>query len=277
MTTTTTGLAGPRLTFPGLLRSEWIKLRSVRSTLWCYWAIILVSIGFGLLISTSQGTSTGDTTPEAMQTTVLAATASVNLTQLIAAVLGVVAISSEFGTGLIRSTFTAAPRRLDAYTAKIVVLSSVTFLVGLLSILGSTVANTPILSARGAEVGLTDAALWRSLLAAALYLALITVAAFAFGALVRRSAGGIAAILALLLIVPNAFQIAGLATHLRWLSNLAQFMPTTAGQTMFAVGPAAPPQPGMVALQPWEGLLVLLGWVVGLAVLGGWAVRRRDV
>lgn len=277
MTTTAPGLDALRLTFRGLVRSEWIKLRSVRSTLWCYWAIILVSIGFGLLISTSQGTNSGGAASDAVRTTASAATASVNLTQLIAAVLGVVVISSEFGTGMIRSTLIAAPKRLGAYTAKITVLASVTFLVGVLSIFGSTAANAAILASRGVGLNLGTATLWRGLLGAALYLALVAVAGLAFGALVRRSAGGIAAVLALLLIAPNAFQIAGFATHLKWLLNAAQFMPSTAGQTMFSVRPASPTQPGMVTLEPWAGFLVLLAWVVTLAVLGGWALRRRDV
>jgi len=277
-------LQGARLRFTGLLRSEWIKLRSVRSTMWCYGIMIVLSVGFGVLLAAAGSFGDGgQVTAEAQNSIVVrVATFSVNFTQLIAAVLGVLVISGEYGTGMIRSTMTAAPRRTGAYLAKGLVLGVVTFVVGLVSIGLTLAAATPILSGQGVEPHLADGGVWLALIGGAGYLALIALLAYAFGAVVRSSAGGIACIVGLLLVVPTVMQMAAALANMTWLLNASKFLPSSAGAPLFhyplsdtlwgSVG-----NDGLVSVTTFEGLVVTVIWVLAVGLLGAVLIKRRDV
>ncbi|MCX7522200.1 ABC transporter permease [Microbacterium sp. STN6] len=285
MTTTTPAapraLDGIRLGFSGLVRSEWIKLRSVRSTMWCYGLIILLTIGFGLLYSATVSESSDISVETQNSLAVQGMTLSVNFTQLIAAVLGVLVISGEYGTGMIRSTFTAAPGRLSAYFAKALVLAVTTFVVSVVSIAVTALVTAPILSGKGIDAQLGESSVLLPLLGGAVYLTLIAVLAFTFGAIVRNSAGGIASVLGLVLVVPVVLQIFGALTRADWITNLAAFTPSNAGGKIFAYVPdaaqQAQPPAGIVSLNATEGLLVLIAWVVVFGIVGALLTKRRDV
>ena len=126
MTTTTAPTSLPGLTFGGIVTSEWVKLRSLRSTIWCYALIIVVTLGLGLILA---GTlNTGGVTPPAADQQALwlsASTLGIQLGVLISAVLGALVITGEYGTGMIRSTITAVPTRTPALMAKALVFASV--------------------------------------------------------------------------------------------------------------------------------------------------------
>src|SRR5688572_15962674 len=100
--------------FSGVLRSEWIKLRSLRSTVWSYAMLVLVSLGLAAIMAATLNSVATGPVPEDAQVSILMQVSSfpVALGQLIVAVLGVLLISGEYGTGMIRSTFSAVPRRL---------------------------------------------------------------------------------------------------------------------------------------------------------------------
>ena len=121
------------LSFPRVVRSEWIKLRTLRSTVWSFAIIVLLTVGFGLLLAATFDTSTSAIVGVDAENSfaVSVATLGVNFTQLVAAVLGVLIISGEYTTGMIRSTFAAVPTRLPAFFAKVLVLAVSTFVVGL--------------------------------------------------------------------------------------------------------------------------------------------------
>lgn len=298
MSTTTANhalLDGARLSFGGLLRSEWIKLRTLRSTVWCYGLIVVLTVGFGVLLAlTVNYTATepqGPADPALLEQldeqqrmlTVQVATLGVNFTQLIAAVLGVLVIGGEYGTGMIRSTLTAAPGRLGAYAAKAIVLGVTTLVVGAVGIALTAVVTLPILAAKGLDPQLGSADVLLPMLGGAGYLALVAVLAFAVGAMLRNTAGGLATALGLLLVLPIVLQIMYGVTQGAWLYNVMQFLPSTAGGRVFAYQGSTQQSmadsmadQGMLTLEPWQGLLVLLAWVAVALIGGALLLRRRD-
>ncbi|WP_166980488.1 ABC transporter permease subunit [Paramicrobacterium fandaimingii] len=278
-------LDGIRLSFVGLLRSEWIKLRSLRSTVWCYVLIILATAGFGTLMALSSNLG-NDELPQAAQNAMAVQYLTVggNFTGLIAAVLGVLVISGEYTTGMIRTTYTAAPGRLSAYTAKAVVLTVVTFVVGLISIAAALATSLPIFAANGVVPDLGDPSVTVPLIGAAAYLALIALLSFSLGAILRNSAGGIATAVSLMFVLPVGINIVYSFTGAAWAANIATILPGSVGSALFAYtgeGSAPAPEPGidgdgLLALdQPWM-LIVFGAWIVIGLVVGAVLTKRRD-
>jgi ABC-2 type transport system permease protein len=285
MTTTNTAaspLDGIRLSFAGLLRSEWIKLRTLRSTMWCLALVIVLSVGFAALVSgvlKLPAPAAAIPTDTADQLLVTASTAGVGFSQLVAAVLGVLVISGEYTTGMIRSTFAAAPGRLGALFAKVVVLAVVVFVVALVAVAASVLVANGILVARGFNTDLGSSKVLLPLLGAAAYLALIAMLAFATGTLIRSSAGGIATIMGLLLVLPIALGIVAGLTPAKWVGNISALLPAASGAELYryAESTTTTVASGVIALNSWQGGLVLLAWVVVALAAASVLVKRRDV
>jgi len=279
-----TSLENIHLRFSGILRSEWIKLRSLRSTVWCYGLIVLLTVGFGFLVAvtfaTPQQTLSADQQNEAL---VRAATLGVNFTQLIVAVLGALVISGEYSTGMIRSTFAAVPGRLGAYIGKALVLAVSTFVIGLISIVAAGLVAVPFLAGKDVHANLFDWSVFLPLIGGAGYLTLVALLAFTFGTIVRNSAGAIAAIMGLLLVLPTVLQILSGLTRAVWIQNVVAFLPSSAGGLVFqyqnaveAPTTTSPAQAGLVDLTSWEGLAVTIGWVLVFGIIGAVLLKRRD-
>jgi len=263
--------AAIRLSAAGLIRSEWIKLRSVRSTVWSYALLVVFSLGLAAIMSASLDLQGADVSmvPAANQATFVAqaSTFGVFFGQLIVAVLGVLTISGEYSTGMIRSTLAAVPNRLPALWAKAAVLFVTTFLVGLVSTVGSYLVSSAVLSGKGLHAGLFDPAVLFPVLGGALYLGLIAVFALGIGTIVRSGAGGIAVVLGIVLLVPIVLQMIPAA----WATSLLPYLVSNAGINMFGLMSFS-----QVPIEWWVDLLVVLGWLaaglVGAAVL----LKRRD-
>ncbi|CAN5141020.1 ABC transporter permease [soil metagenome] len=256
-----------RLTPGGILRSEWIKLRSLRSTVWSYAVLLVIQIAIGLLI-TSVAVSRGSGTEagrllEAPGFAALGATAGVNFGQLVVSVLGVLVISGEYSTGQIRSTFAAVPKRLPVLWAKAAVFGVVTFAVSLVAILLTYLVTWPILSGAGVTSNLFDSDVYLKLLGGAGYLALIGLLALALGAVLRNTAGGIAAALGLLLVVPVIFGL----IPADWAHSVSDWLPGNAGASLFQSGGV---------FEWWQGLLILLGWITVVGAAAAVLMKRRD-
>jgi len=268
--TTLTRTAAPtiRLSSAGIIRSEWIKLRTVRATVWSYAIVVLVSIGLAaLMASTIDLQNSGPIPPEAHAQVVLqASTFGVSFGQLVVSVLGVLVISGEYSTGMIRSTLTAVPRRLPALWAKAAVLFVATFLVGLVSVFSAYGVSAPILAAKGIESSLVDDGVLLALLGGALYLALIAVFALAVGTMLRNSAGGIATALGTILILPTVLQL----IPATWARDASPFLLSNAGSSLFSL-----PSSG-AALEPWQALLVVVAWVAASLAAAAVLLKRRD-
>ncbi len=272
--------AASGLSFGGVLRSEWIKLRTLRSTLWCYLIIIVITIGLGFLLAGTVNLDSSGTMDHASQQSLWlqVATLGIGFSQLVAAVLGALMITGEYGTGMIRSTLTAVPRRWPALTAKAIVFGLTTFVIGLVSIIGTALLTAPLLPSKGIHPDFGDPAVWWGLVGGAGYLALIGLLSLSIGAIIRNSAGGIAASLGLVLVLPAVLSILAAVTRADWARNLGTFLPGDAGGRMYAYtsGTTAQAAAGTIVLEPWQGLLVLIGWVVVLFAAAVVLLKRRD-
>ncbi len=274
-----------RLTFGGLLRSEWIKLRSLRSTFWCYLLIIVLNAGFTLLIvsrdltgGAAAGPGRAVTGESGMTLATTAVTVGINFTALIAAVLGALMITGEYGTGMIKSTFAADPRRLGAIFAKAIVFGVVTFVVGFVSLVISTLIATPLLSSNSnITLDWSNGTFWLAVLGGAGYLALAGLISYFLGTIVRSSAGGIAVGIGLLFVANIVMSIVKAATNAAWASNVNTFLPSNAGGLMFGYGAGtASVKNGIVTLDQTQGFLVVLAWMLVAGIIALVLVKRRD-
>ena len=262
---------GSALSTVGVIRSEWIKLRTVRSTVWSYAIIVAVSLGLALLLS-SVSDFGATAVPEDQHNVILlqASTFGIYFGQLIVAVLGVLVISGEYSTGMIRSTLTAVPKRIPALAAKALVLFAATFVVGLVSAFGSLAIAMPILAGQGIQADFGDGTLLGDLLLSALYLALVAVFALGVGTILRSSAGGIAAALGVILLLPTVLQVFAGLTQAEWAADLMPYLLSNAGTGMFT------PSFDGSGLEQWQNLLVVLVWVAVSIVGGAVLLKRRD-
>ncbi|MFZ4895642.1 ABC transporter permease subunit [Plantibacter sp. Mn2098] len=254
------------LSFARILRSEQIKLFSLRSTWWALATIVFLQVAVGTLMSFGMVSSfRGETPPGADGAAIgmQVATFGVFLAQLIAAVLGALAITGEYSTGMIRSTLTAAPGRLSTLFAKAIVVATALFVTGIVGVAATVAATTPILAPSGLTI---DASSIGPLTLSALYLAMIAVFSLTIGFLLRSGAGAIGAGLAVILVAPiMVSMIPGEVAQ-----TVATILPSNAGQSMFTH-----PMSGS-GLEPWQGFLVLLAWIIVGLVAAGTALRRRD-
>lgn len=275
MTTTTANTSAPHVhrvqtghvTFGHLIRSEWIKLRSLRSTVWCLAIIFVVTIGMGLLMSiTATSSSMAGHLPKGFGLQV--AVFGTVFSQLVAAVLGALIITGEYSTGMIRSTLVAAPHRLPVLWAKAIVFGATLFVVGFVGMLLTVAVTTPILTSHHAAVDLGNSESWRMLAGAAVYLVIIGLLALGLGTIIRNSAGAIAAILGLLLIVPTVLSM----IPVDWTRETTKYLPSSAGTAMYMGGSPT----GSGSLEPWQGLLVLIAWVAVFFVVAALMLKKRD-
>ncbi|MEV8530960.1 ABC transporter permease [Streptomyces sp. NPDC051211] len=184
-----------RPTLAHAVASEWTKLISVRSTVWTLGSLVALVVGIGGLVAVQ-------TRSEDYVGMPFTAPAMFGLMagQISVIVLGVLTITSEFGTGLVRTTFTAAPERHRVLTAKYLVFGAV----ALATVLGSVllVSLSALILNNGPGSGRHDAREWTGAISAGLYVTLLGVLALAVGALVRHSAGGIAVMLGVVTLPP---------------------------------------------------------------------------
>ena len=251
------------VTFPRLLRSETIKFFTVRSTLWSLSVAVVLMVGFAAIMAFAAKSedvfgATG------VPVGAMAPVVGVYFSQLVYVVLGVIGIGSEYSTGMIRSTFSAAPRRVPALLAKTVVLGAATFLVSLASALVAFTVVQAILSSTTLSASLSDPHVGRMLVGAALYLAFLTMFSLAVGAIVRNTAAGISIIVGLLLILPTFLPI------IPWqpLKDLVKYLPSV-GDSVFS-------PPGLSVHSTWVGFAILVAWTVAATVVAAVLLKRRD-
>jgi ABC-2 type transport system permease protein len=241
---------------PNLLRSEWAKIRSVRSTYWTVAAAVAAMIGYGAINSAPHaGAGHGTSDP------ILTSLSGVLLAQLAIGVLGVLVITTEYSTGMIRSTFAAAPQRHLVIIAKAGVLGAAAFAVGTVASLIAFLAGQAIMGANG--VSLTSPGALRSVIGIGLYLGLLGVFAVALGTIIRRS---IAALVGLILILPAL--LLTLPASLQ--DTIVKFLPGNAGQAIFTTGQDTS------TLSPWAGLAVFALYAAAALALALVLLRRRD-
>ncbi|GGD46404.1 ABC transporter permease [Microbacterium faecale] len=277
------------LSFGGIVRSELAKLFSVPSTFWVYALLVVLTLGVTTQMSFSANFTwlEGGLTQPGMQAAgVNAIVLSTDLSVLPVSVLGVLVVAGEYSTGMIRSTFTAVPRRIPALLVKFLVLAAVTLMVSALAVAIAIPISVSALASNGIDVRLDDPDYWRGMTGSVGYLVSIALIAFGIGAIARNVVGGITMALGVVLVIPVGLGlVSGASETLIWLKNLSLLLPFNLGRTVsmhpgyadFA-SPGLPLQhpEGEWILEPWQGALGLVAWVVVLLTTAVVLVKRRD-
>lgn len=268
--TATTYLPTPAATsigFSNVLRSEWTKLRSVRSTYWTAAVAVLASLVIGVLVTVQQEhdlvrhpDSLGGFDP------VMTALTGFFLVQVAVGALGVMTISSEYGTGMIRATLGAVPQRRALLAAKgLVFLVSVFVATEILSFAAFAIGQS-ILHPSGAGVSLGDPGVLRAVFGGGLYVTAVGLLGFGLGALVRHTAGALSAFFGIMFASTALVDL--LPTS--WRDHIINYMPINAGSQILST------QPSHGALSPWHGFLVLCCYGVAAVAAATVLITRRD-
>jgi len=260
--------AGLKVTQLRVLRSEWSKFWSLRSSYITLAATALGMIGFGVLFSAV----TANRWPELREARRLVfdptgtSLRGFELAQLIIGVLGVLLVTGEYSTGMIRASMSAAPKRLPVVWAKAAVFTAVAFVVGEVSSFVAFFAGQALLSSQHIQTTLGAPEVLRTVFGTGLYLTGVGLLGVALGWIIRSTAGGIATLFGLLLVLPAL----GEALPDSWAQHINPYLPSNAGQSVAAVHPDT----GMLA--PWTGFAVFCVYVVVGFVFAVVLVKRRD-
>jgi ABC-2 type transport system permease protein len=248
--------------------SEWTKLRSVRSTRYALLAAVLLSIALAALASTVIVTHWARMDPQekAHFNPLMASMVGLNFAQLAIGVLGVLIISAEYSTGMIRSSFIAVPRRLPVLWAKAGVFAAVTLTLMVPSALVAFFVSQSILSTHHLQIAFSQAGVARAVIGAGLYLTVLGILALGIGAIVRNTAGGISILAGILFVVPPLMGV--LPTS--WRDAISPYLPSNAGQQIMSIVQ----EPHM--LSPWTGFALFCGYAVVVMGIAAVLLVRRD-
>jgi len=250
------------------LHAEWTKLRTAGGTGWLLLAIVVGTTAVGAAVA---GSVTCHAVGGCGQDPAKVSLTGVYLGQAMVAILAVLAIGGEYGTGMIRLTFAAMPRRVGVLAAKAAVVTGLVLVAGTVATFGSMLAGQLILPGHGLggpPLSLASGADLRAALGSALYLALIGLLALGVTTAVRDSAAAIGLVLSLLFLFPLLAATAGVGG---WRRHLEQIAPMTAGLDIQATANIR-----ALPLTPWQGLGVLAAWAAGALLLGALVLRLRD-
>jgi ABC-2 type transport system permease protein len=288
-----TGRAG----LVGALRSEFTKLRSVRSTYWTIAALFIVSVGIAAIagFAIKSNLQSNPVNKAALDATQASLGGFFELGQLIIAVLGAMAITSEYSTGMIRTSLTAMPRRGTVFAAKLIVFSTVTLIISLITSFVAFFVGQAILSGSGVAASLFHSTtipanavqngspsnvtfsgsivvspgdVLTAIIGTALFVTVVALIAFALGAIIRHTAGAITSAIGLMFVVPII--VALLPNTWRW--DIVRFFPDSAGRVLsVSIG-----QTNQHLWSAWPQFGVTLIWAAVLMVAGGYLFRKRD-
>src|SRR6202046_5275269 len=283
----------------GAIASEFTKLRSVRSTYWTLGALFIVSVGLSVAITagTAANMANNPQNKAGFDATQTSLGAFFELGQLIIAVLGAMVITSEYSTGMIRTSLTAQPRRGVVYAAKAIVFTAVTLVVSFVTAFIAFFVGQAIYSPKGVAASLfhtvkipasgnmncnpngctatffgTDvinpSTVLTAIIGTALFVTIVALIAFGVGSIVRHTAGAIAIVIALLFIVPILEQT--LPNDWRW--DVMRFLPDAATRVISVTVGGINPH----LWSAWPQLGVTAVWAVVLVGIGAYLFRTRD-
>lgn len=254
-----------RYSMKGLLASEWTKLRSVRSTTWSIALTVVLGIGLSALVSaeTRAHWSRGNSFQfDGTQTSLI----GVEFAQLVIGVLGILAMSGEYGTGTIRATFAAAPRRPKVLLAKAAVFGGVALVVSEVVSFLSYFVGQALLTAPATHTTLASPGALRQVVSAGLYLCVLGLFALGLATIIRHTAGAISAFVATLLVLPLIVQ----ALPSSMSNELRRFLPVNIGTSMTSL------HHDSFSFSPWVGFAVLCCYAAGALLMGGILLVKRD-
>lgn len=245
------------------VKAEWIKWRSLRSTWAVLGAAVLGMLVIGVIVAFNTRHLTGN--QDANDLSPSATLQGYYLGQLLIGALGVLFVSSEFSTGMIRSTFAAVPKRLPVLWAKLAVFFVITAVAMTAITLITFLTSQAVISQSRTGFSLSDPGVWRVVLGTSLYMVLAGVIGGMIGWMVRSTPGSLVSFFALIFVVPQLFSLFGSAGK-----HIAQFFPSQAGGAFTMSQPEAP------HLSPGVGVLVLCAWAAAATVAAAVTLRRRD-
>jgi len=259
--------AGMRVSQTRVIRSEWTKFRSLRSTRITLLVSVVLTIGIAALfcaVTASRWShlSAGD---RASFNPVVSSLNGVRISQLAVGVLGVLLISGEYATGMIRASLTAVPKRLPVLWAKLTVFAGV---VGGASVVSTFIAfflGQSLLSSKHLQVTISSPGALRMVIAAGIYLLLVGVTGMALGGLLRNTAAGISTLVGLYFVIPPILDLLPSS----WSNNIGPYLPSNAGEAFWG-------RPDGAHLSPWAGLGVLCAWTAATVVLAALRLIRDD-
>lgn len=258
--------SGQRVTFPRVVHMEWIKLRSLRSTLYTLAITVALVVGLGLLFSSVVGSGDGPGQDDFGDPTSISL-GGVTLAALAVAVLGVLMSAGEYATGSIRATLAAVPSRLPVLWGKVIVFAVVSFVLMFVAVLGAFLAGQSVLSSRGLDTtALSDPGVFRALVGAAVYLTGAGLIGLAVGVLLRNTAGTITLVVGALFVVPGLIQLLPSS----WNDAIGPYLPSNAANAVMSV------QTASGSLSPGSGLAVYAGYIVVLLAGAAVMLKRRD-
>jgi ABC-2 type transport system permease protein len=250
--------------------SEWTKFRSLRSTLWTLAVALVLTIALPMVgaIVTDTHWAHMSVSDRAGRHPLDIALFGARLGQLAIGVLGVLMISSEYSTGMIRASLGAVPKRLPVLWGKVLVFAAVTFVLMLPAVLIAFFGSQAILNDHNhiLQIPFSHAGVARSIIGAALYLTVVGIFALSMGAITRNTAGGIAAFAGIFFVIPPLMNV--LPTN--WNNAISKYLPSNAGADVFSL------THGPNDLGPWTGFGVFCAYTAAAIAVTAFLLVRRD-
>jgi ABC-2 type transport system permease protein len=254
--------------FRDLIAAEWIKLWSVRSTYLALAAALVatptisVGVALGQVGYVQSGQPHGPFEVDPMAVTFR----GIAVAQLLLGILGALSITGEYGSGLVRTTFSATPQRGRVLVAKATVVAATAVIFGQVLCFGLFLAVQATLARIHHDLGIHHPGVVRAIVGAGVYLAVVTLVGLGIGAIVRHTAAAIAAIVVMFFLIPQVPS----ALPQPWSTRLADVMPSTAAQEITTLSPRA----DLLSIN--QSYLLLAAYALFVPVLGVYLVRRRD-
>ena len=260
-----TGRAG----FADALRSEFTKIRSTRSTYWTLLALIVVCIGIGALSCAGTAANPKGISPAGFDGT-QQSLAGLYVGQLVIAALGALTITSEYSTGMIRTSLSVMPRRRILYAAKAAVFTAIALVVAFLTSFAAFFIGQALLSSTHASATLSQPNVLRAVTCAALYVALCGLFSFGLGMILRSTAGAMATAYGLLFLVPQLAK----ALPSGWYADVVRWLP--GGDVVNAITSTQTSSLSPNMFSAWGEFAVFGAYTVVLLAVGAVLFARRD-
>lgn len=260
---------GGRASLLNQMTSEWTKIRTLRSNYWNLGIMVVLSVGFAILLSSLLSGKSADVTAIA---SVVALMVFVLVSPILTTLSGVMIVTSEYSHGMIRTTLTAQPRRIQVYLGKLIVYTLVTLVVALVTAGLSYLIGSSVASGSNVTQGWSPG---EAIFAGALYVTVLGMMSFGLAAIIRNTAGSIMSAIGLLLVLPYVVLpiVQSATNHAAWAQDLNKWLPASydTGIEMLAGH-----QAGFNLFSPWIQFLVSAVWALAALILGGYLLATRD-
>lgn len=252
----------------GILRSEWTKLRTVRSTMWTLGLTVVLAIGLGALATaeTRAHWSTMSFVERLTFDPTRTSLVGVFFGQFTIGILGALVMSAEYGTGTIRATFSAIPRRPLVLVAKAIVFGAIALVVSEILAFCAYFLGQALLGAPAVHTTISSPGALRAVVGSGLYLCVLGLFSLGIATIVRHTAGAISTFIGVLLVLPLI--VAALPSSIG--NPIQRFLPAHIGQAIVSA------HTGPHSFAPWPSLLLLCGYTIAVLLIGGFLLVRRD-